>query len=99
MAKHVIDTAYFPGWTRKSFTFTIDDGNLEMDRRFLDIVKPRGILGTFNLCTPKFNELSAEGYRDFYRGYEIANHCKDHPTVERDGYEYPLAGERLTVIN
>ncbi|MBQ8311165.1 MAG: polysaccharide deacetylase family protein [Clostridia bacterium] len=83
--KH-IDVNFYPGWTRKSITFTIDDGNLAMDEKFLDIVKPAGIIGTFNLCTPLRKGVSAEEYRRFYRGYEIANHCHRHPhafTVNR----------------
>ena len=44
-----VDINFFPGWVRKSVTFTIDDGNIKMDKKFLDIVKPAGILGTFNL--------------------------------------------------
>ena len=90
---HNIDTEFFPGWTRKSLTFTIDDGNLVTDKKFLDIVKPRGIVGTFNLCMPKLDQLSAEGYREFYRGYEIANHCMNHPTASRPGFEYKFTDE------
>ena len=51
-----IDLHFFPGWTRKSISFTIDDGNIAMDEKFLSIVKPAGIKGTFNLCTPERNE-------------------------------------------
>ena len=35
----VIDKNYFPGWVRKSFTFTIDDGNIDLDRKFINIKK------------------------------------------------------------
>ena len=74
-----IDLHFFPGWTRKSISFTIDDGNIAMDEKFLSIVKPAGIKGTFNLCTPLKNHMSDEDYRRFYRGFEIANHCRRHP--------------------
>ena len=47
-----IDKNFFPGWVRKSITFTIDDGNIEMDKKFIDITVPAGIKGTFNLNTP-----------------------------------------------
>ena len=40
---------YFPGFTQKAITFSIDDGNLKHDKTFIDIVKPAGIKGTFNL--------------------------------------------------
>lgn len=71
-----VDKNYFPGFTRKSITFTIDDGNFEMDKKFLDIVRPAGIFGTFNLH--HWSEVSAEFYRELYDGYEIANHCMHH---------------------
>ena len=72
-----VDKNYFPGWVRKSITFTIDDGNVRLDRKFLDITEPAGLKGTFNLNTP-LKRLDPEGYREFYRGYEIANHCRYH---------------------
>lgn len=79
MKMHAIDLNFFPGWTRRSVSFTIDDGNLAMDEKFLSIVKPAGIKGTFNLCTPLKKHMSDEDYRRFYRGFEIANHCHHHP--------------------
>lgn len=72
-----VDSNFFPGWVRKSITFTIDDGNVRLDRKFLDITEPAGLKGTFNLNTP-LKRLDAQGYRDFYQGYEITNHCKYH---------------------
>ncbi|MBR2466377.1 MAG: polysaccharide deacetylase family protein [Clostridia bacterium] len=88
-----IDKNYFPGWVRKSISFTIDDGNLEMDKKFIDIVKPYGIKGTFNISNFYFDKLSPAGYRAFYEGYEIANHCKYHPYVFDDGVEYVIKDE------
>ncbi len=75
---------FFPNFTKKSLTFSIDDGNIKYDKMLLDIVKPHGILGTFNLCSHLTKTLSAEQYRDFYRGYEISNHVKYHPTAIPD---------------
>lgn len=72
-----LDANFFPGWVRKCISFTIDDGNVRLDRKFLDITEPAGLKGTFNLNTP-LKRLDADGYRDFYRGYEIANHCQYH---------------------
>ncbi len=66
-------TFTFPGFTKKSLTFSIDDGNLEMDRRWLDIMRPAGIKGTFNLCRD-YTEADREKLVSFYEGYEIANH-------------------------
>ena len=74
-----LDKNFFPGWVRKAVTFTIDDGDIENARKFLAIVRPAGILGTFNLCAP--DRLSPEEYREMYRGYEIANHVKCHPRI------------------
>ena len=93
MKKHTVDVNYFPGWVRKSVTFTIDDGKLEPDRKFLDIVKPAGILGTFNLCSDRLSAMTEEEYRAFYRGYGIANHCKHHPGAFSDGEEYTFTDE------
>ena len=83
-----VDKNYFPGWVRKSITFTIDDGNVTLDRKFLDITEPAGLKGTFNLNTP-LKRLDAQGYRDMYRGYEIANHCRYHPLAFFEGLTLP----------
>lgn len=72
-----IDLNFYPGWTRKAITFTIDDGNVRLDKKFLDITKPAMLKGTFNLATP-LKHLIPEEYRAFYEGYEISNHCKYH---------------------
>ena len=85
-----IDKNYFPGWVRKSISFTIDDGNLEMDKKFIDTVSPYGIKGTFNISNFHFDKLDEEGYRNFYRGFEIANHVRLHPHAFVDGVEYKI---------
>ena len=99
MAMKRIDAAFYPCWTRKAITFTIDDGNIAMDRRLLDIVKPAGIKGTFNLCSNINLRLSAEELRAFYDGYEIANHCKNHPYAFSDGVNYKLSKDKLDEKN
>lgn len=76
----------FPGFLNKSITFTIDDGNVPLDAKFIAITKPAGIKGTFNLCTPLTRLNTAEEYRQFYAGYEIANHCRYHA--------YPVSADR-----
>ncbi len=85
-----VDLNYFPGWVRKCMTFTIDDGNVVLDRKFMDYVKPAGIKGTFNLTTPLRSSMTADDYKKLYRGFEIANHCRLHP--------YPFAEDRKVVI-
>ncbi len=73
---------FYPGFTRKAITFTMDDGNFPYDRKFIEIVKPHGITGAFNLMgTERQGELTDEEYIEFYRGFEIANHCRRHPKV------------------
>ena len=84
---HNVDVKFYPGWTRKAITFSIDDGILDMDRKFMDIIEPYGIKGAFNLCSERLNKMSPEEYREFYRGHEIANHCKHHPAAFIDGCE------------
>lgn len=88
-----LDKNYFPGWTRKSITFSIDDGNIKMDRKFLDIMNPAGIRGTFNLCSHWFDKMSPEEYRSMYRGHGVANHMKHHPFVMEPDKEYKIAKE------
>ena len=81
-----IDVNYYPGFVRKALTFTIDDGNVAMDRAFLDIVRPMGIKGTFNLCS--VSAMAAAEYLLLYEGYEVANHSEIHALPYRDGFDY-----------
>ncbi len=78
----IVDPNYFPGFVRKSVTFTIDDGDMTNDPLFINIVKPAGIKGTFNLCGLK------DGMLSLYEGYEVANHHILHTTPMRDGFDY-----------
>ncbi len=78
---HIIDKNFFPGWVRKSITFTIDDGHLKLDSKFLGYVKPAGLRGTFNLCA---NREIDDVFPALYDGYEIGNHCKLHPHALND---------------
>jgi hypothetical protein len=91
--KHEIDVKFYPGWTRKAISFSIDDGHLDSDKKFMDIVEPYGIKGTFNLCSERLARMSPDEYREFYRGHEIANHCKYHPAAFVDGEEYDISDE------
>ena len=86
-----VDTQFYPGWTRKAITFSIDDGVVPNDQKFIEIVRPAGIRGTFNLCTHNMSYMSKEEYREFYRGYEIANHTKHHPYAFADGVAYRIS--------
>ena len=86
-----IDINYFPGWVRKSVTFSIDDGYLSFDKRFLDILKPVGFLGTFNLCSDRATFEDKDYARSLYCGYEIGNHTKYHPYCMKDGVDYKFS--------
>ena len=90
--KHTVDKNFFPGWTRKAVTFTIDDGHIESDEIFLSYVRPAGIKGTFNLCGNRLaGKMTADEWRAFYDGYGIANHCSYHPFCMSDDVEYQIA--------
>ena len=91
MEKYEIDLNYFKGFTRKAVTFTMDDGLMQYDEKFLKIVRPAGILGTFNLYN--VNLEKADEYRELYKGYGIANHCNYHANVFADGKEYNITDE------
>ena len=84
----------YPSLTRKALTFTIDDGNLIYDKMLLDILKPVGIKGTFNLCSNIHHGKEAET-RAFYEGYGIANHIKYHPFVKFDDAVLKISYERF----
>lgn len=89
--KHTVDKNFFPGFVRKAVSFTIDDGDIENDRKFIDIVRPVGLRGTFNLCAT--DKLTPEEYRAFYSGFEIANHVKCHPAILNPAREYVFSDE------
>lgn len=91
--RNKIDKNYFPGFTRKSITMSMDDGNVRCDRKLIDIMRPAGFKGTFNLCY--LDSLTPEEYRELYCGFEIANHCKHHPMAFADGREYVISDEAL----
>ena len=88
-----IDVNYFPGFTRKAITFTMDDGNVRLDKKFIDIIKPYGFFGTFNLTSADKHGYTPEDYRRIYSGYEIANHCYNHPLALDDSIDYIFSDE------
>ena len=94
-----IDINFYPGWTRKAITFSIDDGVIPMDRKFMEILRPAGIRGTFNLCSHSLINYTKEWYREFYEGQEVANHCKHHPYAFADGESYQISTEPFDAEN
>ena len=86
----------FPGWVKKAVSFTIDDGNIPLDKRFIETVKPGGITGTFNLCGGgRLWGLTREEYREFYRGFEVTNHVSRHPKVILPTDDYVISDEPI----
>ena len=83
---------FYPGFTKKAVTFTIDDGNMTQDAKLIDILRPAGIKGTFNLCSEKHKGIEDET-RSFYQGYGVANHCKFHPLVNLDSDDIAVSDE------
>ena len=65
---------------------------MKYDKMLLDILKPVGIRGTFNLCS-NIHAGKESLIREFYEGYGIANHCKHHPLAPSDSVEYIIADE------
>ncbi len=88
---------FYPGFVKKAITFSIDDGSLEMDKKFMSILAPHGITGTFNLCNVK--KLEDPAYRVFYENYGIANHCQGHPMVFAIDKTYQFSKEPLNETN
>ena len=83
----------YPNFSNKAITFTIDDGNIPLDKIFIDYVRPAGITGCFNLCGHYSYELSDSELVEFYRGFEIANHCYLHPMAFNESESYPPVSE------
>jgi len=88
---------YYPGFVKKAITFTIDDGNYPLDKKLMDIVRPAGIVGAFNLCGEdrKPRDTSDEEYRKLYHGYEIANHSHLHPMAILPSDEIIISEEQF----
>lgn len=87
---------FYPGFIKKAITFTMDDGNLTYDKKFIDIVKPEGIKGAFNLNgAERLENLTVREYKEFYSGFEIANHCKRHPKVILPTDNYVISEDKF----
>lgn len=82
---------FYPGYTKKAVTFSMDDGNIKYDRPLIEMLRPDGFLGTFNLTTTE--RLTPDEYRELYCGFEIANHCKYHPHAFDDDVSYVISDE------
>ncbi|MBQ2738558.1 MAG: hypothetical protein IJF38_07695 [Clostridia bacterium] len=92
----IIDKGYYPGFVRKAITFTIDDGNLKLDKKFIDIVRPAGVFGTFNLSGADLVNHTKEEYTTLYEGFGIANHCKCHPFAFDPAVSYTVSEDAFS---
>ncbi len=73
-----IDKNYYPGYVRKTITFTLDDGDLSRDQLFFSYTEPAGFKGVVNLISSNINSYNKQQYIDMYSDYEIGNHGKYH---------------------
>ncbi len=93
----MMTTISFPGFRRKAFTMSYDDG-VEQDIRLIEIMKRYGVKGTFNLNGQRLldevrtypagtihramgRKLAYETYAD--SGMEVALHSFTHPFLDR----------------
>ncbi len=90
-----IDLNYYPGWCRRAISFTIDDGSLKLDKKFIDIVKPAGITGTFNLIPNLINDSNIAAYIEQYSPYEIANHMMYHPMGIKEDFVIQISDDEF----
>lgn len=82
----------YPQGARKALTFSYDDGQ-SFDRRLAELLRSRGMKGTFHLNTGKLGLvrgdetfIGAEEIREVYAGHEVACHGVQHrnlPTITR----------------
>jgi len=73
----------------------MDDGNFRLDKMLIDILKPAGFKGTFNLISNWVTQKPREEAIALYEGFEVANHCKRHPLVFLDGVEYKISDDEF----
>ncbi len=87
----------YPGFKRKCFTLSYDDGVLQ-DIPFLEMINFYGVKATFNLNTGLFGQikyrnginnsrLKEEELLNIYEGHEIASHSMYHYHLENKDYE------------
>lgn len=87
------DFGYFPGHVRKCLTFSIDDGNVRADRKFISAITPAGIKGTFNLVPDNLEKYTKDYIRGLYGTYGVANHTVHHPHLLEERYVAAITDE------
>ena len=79
-----LDTEFYPGFTKKAFVLSYDDGVDYYDRILLGRLNNAGYVGSFNIITSYWDSLTEEQLdtkRTMYAGHEIANHSDTHPQM------------------
>ncbi len=79
-----LDTEFYPGFTKKAFVLSYDDGVDHYDRILLGRLNNAGYVGSFNIITSYWDSLTEEqldAKRTMYAGHEIANHSDTHPQM------------------
>ncbi len=93
----MMTTITYPGWRKKAFTMSYDDG-VEQDIRLIEIMQRHGVKGTFNingrdLLTEEYTYPAGTIHRRMGRrlayetyassGMEVALHAFTHPFLDR----------------
>ena len=79
-----LDTEFYPGFAKKAFVLSYDDGVDHYDRILLGRLNNAGYVGSFNIITSYWDSLTEEqldAKRTMYAGHEIANHSDTHPQM------------------
>ncbi len=72
------DFNYYPGWTRKAITFSLDDCNVTQDAKALSYLNAANIKGTFNLIGSTVEKYTADELLTLYKGHEVGDHGYHH---------------------
>ena len=70
----------------KALIMSYDDGNIDSDKRLINIFNKNSIKGTFHLCGQNYTDGGKYGdivpeIREVYKGHEIAMHTYSHPQL------------------
>lgn len=96
----------YPEGKRKALTFSYDDGQ-EFDRRLAELLRSRGMKGTFHLNSGRLGirrgkdaYVTAEELKEVYAGHEVACHGVQHrnlPTLTREQAVLEIQQDRKTL--
>ena len=87
-----VNSNYYPGWVRKTITFSYDDGNYATDEKAIALINAAGMKATFNLYSFYSNSVvkskGKEALIALYDGHEIASHSKWHTAAIPSDHDY-----------